>query len=269
METVLSTLITRQETANRTWCDTTWAGSWQNETFSRLYWLVDGEGVVVWQEQEFVLRPHRLYVIPGRAHYRYYCPDHMDIYWVHFSAQVFGTVDFFSLLGNLHTVAVADVDAVHAVWEGLLAAHRRGSIAGALEADGLLRVLLARFLESIQPESYTKQIREVQRFSETLDYIDRHLEDHLTLDILAQRLQLHPTYFANIFSTCFDEGPIAYVTRRRIERAQGLLWRSTLSIQAIANAVGFSDPFYFSRVFARHAGISPSQFRRRCRTFMP
>ncbi|HEY3417505.1 MAG TPA: AraC family transcriptional regulator [Armatimonadota bacterium] len=270
METLLTTLVTNIETASRTKCGPSWQGTWLNQSFTRLYWVADGRGVVEQSGREYPLLPHRLTLIPGRSHYQHSCPAYMDIYWIHFTARIFGALDLFSVLMTDHPLSLPDDSGnKQRTWDALLAAYQQQTTSGVLAADGFLRLLLAPILDMLPHERYAQRLSEILRFNAVLEYIDRHLAEPLTLEQLAALLQLHPTYFANIFSACFGEGPITYVVRHRIERAQGLLGWTTYSVQEIAEMVGFADPFYFSRAFAKQTSFSPTQFRKRFRAVMP
>ena len=62
---------------------------------------------------------------------------------------------------------------------------------------------------------------------------------------------------------------LAYQTALRMARARQLLDRTAAPVAEIAREVGYEDPFYFSRRFQRHHGMSPTQFRRRDETSYP
>ncbi|MNH45343.1 HTH-type transcriptional activator Btr [compost metagenome] len=56
-------------------------------------------------------------------------------------------------------------------------------------------------------------------------------------------------------------GPAEYLLNYRINRAQKILFTSDVPVQQIAETVGIADPFYFSRVFKKQVGISPTEYR--------
>jgi AraC-like DNA-binding protein len=92
-------------------------------------------------------------------------------------------------------------------------------------------------------------------------YIDVHLEKALTVEELASHLGISPSYFARSFRSSVGLPPHAYVTRRRLSRAQELLASTELPLTDIALATGFADQSHFSRRFHELAGMPPRTFR--------
>ena len=78
---------------------------------------------------------------------------------------------------------------------------------------------------------------------------------------LAERLGLSPSRFAHRFKQQTGYAPIDYLTRMRIQRACQLLISTSQPVQAVAQQLGYTDPYYFSRVFRRIMGIPPSSYR--------
>ena len=93
-------------------------------------------------------------------------------------------------------------------------------------------------------------------------YIADHYTDaQLSVDSLCSHLHLSPTYFSTLFKREVGMSFIAYVTQVRMERASQLLQDTDEKTYRIAEQTGYTDPNYFSYVFKRHFGISPSKFR--------
>lgn len=68
--------------------------------------------------------------------------------------------------------------------------------------------------------------------------------------------------FKSSFSKIVHVTPLTYLTSIRLERAKILLKEKDLSISQIANQVGYQDPLYFSRIFKKHIGVSPKDFKK-------
>lgn len=95
------------------------------------------------------------------------------------------------------------------------------------------------------------------------DHVDRHFAEPLDLDALAEVSGLSKFYFLRLFAATYGATPAAYLSQRRIERAQDLLRATTLSVTEVCHAVGFSSLGSFSSRFAGITGETPSGFQRR------
>jgi AraC-like DNA-binding protein len=78
---------------------------------------------------------------------------------------------------------------------------------------------------------------------------------------IAAQLGIDPSYFSRIFKKTFGTSPAVYIQNYRLAVAQGLLYRTSMSVKEIAYRVGFDDASYFTRCFTRHYGVTPSQSR--------
>ena len=93
-------------------------------------------------------------------------------------------------------------------------------------------------------------------------HIDTHLEVKIRTTELAKLVQLSTFHFCRVFRVSFGHSPHHYITRRRIERAQGLLLTTNLPLGQIAVDCGFSDQAHFTKLFRRFAVESPGEWRR-------
>lgn len=93
-------------------------------------------------------------------------------------------------------------------------------------------------------------------------YLQEHLEEEITLKILADRFFLSPVYISQLFKNEIGVNFLAYLTNLRIEKAKKLLLTSGKTVAEIAESVGFKDYRLFSKVFKRMEAVSPSQYHR-------
>jgi AraC-like DNA-binding protein len=84
-----------------------------------------------------------------------------------------------------------------------------------------------------------------------------------SLPWLARQAGTSATHLGRLFQVALGTSPLRYARRCAIDQARHLLANSTLSCQAIAARLGYDDPLYFSAVFKRLTGESPTTFRRR------
>lgn len=93
-------------------------------------------------------------------------------------------------------------------------------------------------------------------------YIKQHIHSEICLTELADLVHLHPNYFIKYFKRHFSVTPIEYVNSIRLQIASKLLtYEAHQSIQSIAYEAGFNDYRYFSRLFKKKYGVSPSQYK--------
>ncbi|KOS59839.1 helix-turn-helix domain-containing protein [Lysinibacillus agricola] len=95
---------------------------------------------------------------------------------------------------------------------------------------------------------------------EAIAYIHRHYMNPLTLDELAELHAMSPKRFSYFFHKYTGLRPIDYLINYRMERASDLLKVSNFPIHDIAISVGYANPLYFSRVFKKKFGVSPSAY---------
>lgn len=103
----------------------------------------------------------------------------------------------------------------------------------------------------------------IYRINKVIDYIEKHIDQSLTLSELAGVACFSTFHFHRIFTTLTGETPIAFTQRLRIEKAAYMLCNSEeLSITEIAFKCGFSSLSLFSRSFKKTFGVSSSKFRK-------
>ena len=90
---------------------------------------------------------------------------------------------------------------------------------------------------------------------------ENYADSSLSVEVLCSYLHLSPTYFSTLFKREVGMSFIAYLTEVRMERAAQLLRETEEKTYLIAEQTGYTDPNYFSYVFKRRFGVSPSQFR--------
>lgn len=95
-----------------------------------------------------------------------------------------------------------------------------------------------------------------------VDYIERHYSnENLTVDELCRHVHLSKSYFSAVFKQNKEQTIMEYVTRVRIDKAKDLLQQTPMKSYEVAAKVGYSDPQYFSVLFKKHTGTTPTEYR--------
>ncbi len=105
-----------------------------------------------------------------------------------------------------------------------------------------------------QNKEYSRVILQVKQ------YIEEHLDSDLTVNSCAREVHLSPSYLANLFKRETSMTLANYVTTLRIEKAKQWLLEG-MQVQLISAKLGYEDRPYFSEMFKKHCGMTPSMFR--------
>ena len=99
-------------------------------------------------------------------------------------------------------------------------------------------------------------------FKKILAYIQEHDTEELSLTSLAEMYNISSSRLSTLIKKELGLSFSEYITARRMQKAKELLKDDSRSIEEIANAVGYHDYFYFTKVFKKTQGISPSKYRK-------
>jgi AraC-like DNA-binding protein len=144
-----------------------------------------------------------------------------------------------------------------------LAEHSRHIVAAidAVDSPARLEALARAAVEktvSLVPKGDAYADRTV---TEAIAYIRDHYAEPLTRGQLAALLRCSPAHFSRLFSRTTGYSFKDFLLQCRLEKGKELLRSSRLNVAEIAAAVGYEDPFQFSKVFRKRVGISPRQYR--------
>lgn len=98
---------------------------------------------------------------------------------------------------------------------------------------------------------------------EAVAYINENYFEELTLSGLSEKYAVESSYFSRLFKQQTGENLMLYIASRRMEKAKELMQREDINIAEVAFMVGYDDYTYFSKVFKRHTGVSPREYRNR------
>lgn len=91
-------------------------------------------------------------------------------------------------------------------------------------------------------------------------YIQNHLQQNLSVADCAKAVHLSPSYFSNLFKKEMGVTLAQYITHCRMEKAKELVLEG-MQVQDIAGSLGYEDRPYFTELFKKHTGMTPTEFR--------
>jgi AraC-like DNA-binding protein len=110
---------------------------------------------------------------------------------------------------------------------------------------------------AVMPQTQTPETNQLQLAKWE---IEQRYREHITIDELASQVCLSPSYFSRAFKSRYGISPISYQLELRIRAAQMLLKTSSRGLSDIAQLIGFSDVYAFSKAFKKIVGLSPRRW---------
>ncbi|MED2918847.1 AraC family transcriptional regulator [Bacillus sp. AR8-1] len=136
--------------------------------------------------------------------------------------------------------------------------NQRGGIS-MLQTEMLFREALNEALLSVVNRENNYESHTL--FERISSYVRKYYYKDITIHTLTEQNNVNRNRLSYVFRKHAGMGPAEYVLNYRIKMAQKMLCTSGVPVQQIAQAVGITDPFYFSRVFKKRVGISPTKYR--------
>jgi len=93
-----------------------------------------------------------------------------------------------------------------------------------------------------------------------IQYIENHFNEELSIQQISEVVHLSPNYFSHVFKKAREESFTDYLNRFRVKKAKVLLSEHTYKVYEISDMVGYSDYKYFSSVFKKITGVSPTEY---------
>ncbi len=137
----------------------------------------------------------------------------------------------------------------------LIETNQKGSHLSFLQS----KVLFLNILEEI---ILLMKVKDYQNIASILTYIQENFTKNITVNDIANECNWDRRKLSYVFEKRMGVSPHVYLTDLRIQKSKMLLRSSDFSIKEIADQVGYTDYFYFSRVFKKVTGLSPSIFRK-------
>jgi AraC family transcriptional regulator of arabinose operon len=229
---------------------------------------VQGRGQVRDGDETFECAPGDVLLFaPGVPHYYGRAPDSPDWYhrWVYFRPRGFWAswlqwpLQDGQRVGRLHLAEPALRSELDALFVDIDSTHRGGKRTSEELAINLLERLLIRCHEEM-PGYQSRSLD--ARILAACQFVANNLARDTSLDEIAQHVCLSPSRLAHLFRDEMGVNIVRWREDQRIILAKHMLMNTTIPVSTLAGRVGYDDQLYFSRVFRKRVGVSPTEFRR-------
>ncbi len=165
------------------------------------------------------------------------------------AAKDFFTSQFFLFTGIGESLYNKFADIAY-VWEGKNPLYH-------IRCRNLASSILCDIVSSQLPHN---KIPHLKKLESARTYIQANFKKEISIEKLAERLGLSPSYFRKLFKDAYGMAPQQYITTLRINTAKDLLLSGEVNITEASHLSGFDDIYYFSTLFKKQIGLSPTQY---------
>lgn len=223
-----------------------------------------GKGAVTLRGKKREISAGELVLIPPDTPHSYEAAPSIpwNIYWIHFSGDQ--AEEYANLIAphpGQPVLQIADTDEFVRRFETLYSAVVTAFSDPALVSASTELAKTLSLINSLKTGRHRKSRQSEQRILQSIETITRQYDAPHTLEELARGAGLSVPHYVALFRKQTGTSPMRYLTRVRLRHACELLDMTDRPISEIAQAVGYDDAFYFSRLFHKNIGHAPSGYR--------
>jgi AraC-like DNA-binding protein len=230
-----------------------------------LIYCLRGKGWYIINDTRFEVSANEYFIIPAITHEMIYGADEEDpwtIYWVHFTGRDMNVFN--------HSFNIKWLDGPHQIllnekglqlWENMYNTLEMGySKQNLAYINMCLYYFVATFLF---PDKHLNEKKQDEKdlINDTVLYMRDNLKEQLTVQDFASRNNFSVPHFSSLFQKATGMPPIEYFIHLKLQKACLLLYSTDIRIKNVAVAIGYEDPYYFSRLFKKYMNVSPDQYR--------
>lgn len=244
--------------------------------FHKIYFPTDSEFILSDNTGAYTVTKGQIAIIPAGLNHSYNPKSDKGFskLYCHFLADI-ANDSFFKAIGADEKITVLNIPTesvyndIKKVFSELVEGYQsylsNNSISTILYNKSKVTELLSLIMDIMKPKTVSSNIN---KFEDSISYMNKNLSKQVTLQELADDMHFHPAYYCRIFKQYFGISPMKYMNNLRIEKAKQLLSLTNLTLEDICEQIGMNNTFYFSSLFKKATGMSPTAFRKTYSTLM-
>lgn len=231
----------------------------------QLLYVVSGKTYFYFGDEERIVTAGHMVLFQPRQeqHYEYFGKDKPEVYWVHFTGSNVKNIlrqyeipldapVFYSgvsaIYAYLFKEMINELQTCRTGYEELLTMYLRQIL-----------ILVQRTRQEHRP-SISTHIQEEMEYARR--YFNEHYSEQISIEDYAESRNMSVSWFQRNFKQIVNHSPMQYILTIRMNNAASLLESTDYSMAEISTIVGYDNPLYFSRLFKKQKGVSPSEYRK-------
>lgn len=246
----------------------------RNETEANQYILIYCVSGMGWFEVDgvkHVLKPEHFVILPKFRSHKYGSnhDDPWSIYWLHFD----GSLANFFLSESINPIQLkpqidSRIEDRLNLFEEIFLTLRNGYSKNNL--DYSISVLFhflgtLKYIGAFRENNYKpiKEISEIGKIDDAIHYMRENLHKKISLEDIFMFVDMSRSHFTAVFHRKTGFPPLQYFVQLKIQQACHYLDFTDMKVNEISTKMGFEDPLYFSRIFTKNMGLSPTEYRKK------
>ena len=235
--------------------DSSWNRDNVTSPYSRLYFILGGDGIVEHEGNIIPLKPETVYLIPAGMKFNYRCTSNVEKFYMHINAINPDGYDMMTKFDKIGELPISDSEI-----RDLVDFYYSKTIYSAMQLKGRIYDVFLKMqnkyqfgTEDFQP--YSKMIANV------MSYVKENLSAKLNIENVSKNLFISPNTLSKKFKSEVGKPLGQYIDDLVFFESQRLLLYSDMTIGQVSEKMGFCDQFYFSRRFKQKFGENPKDYR--------
>lgn len=231
----------------------------------QLYYVASGKAHFFFGGKEKIISKGNFVLFrPSEAQkYDIYASDKPETYWVHFTGyDVERLLDYYQFSKGQNLFYTGSSQDYAYIFGQMIRELqlRRTNFKDLLSLN--IRTLLLMINRHLT-ESKTAGSQVLDEIEKSIHYFNENYNKPIVIEDYAERHLMTPCWFIQNFKQLTKTTPMQYIVNLRLTNAMNMLENKNYNIAQISSAVGYDNPLYFSRLFKKHTGLSPSEYRKK------
>lgn len=231
----------------------------------QLLYVASGKAHFFFGEEEQIVSAGHMVLYPPRQeqHYEYYAKDKPEVYWVHFTGgNVRNILKHFDIPVDGTVFYSGAPSAYQQLFKEMIHELQTCRVGYQELLEMYLRQIFLSIQRTRQEQKPTVNTFIQEEMDHAMRYFQEHYNESIMIEDYAQSRGMSVSWFLRNFKQTTNTSPMQYVLNLRINNAVSLLESTNYNVTEIGAIVGYDNPLYFSRIFKKQKGVSPSDYRK-------
>ena len=216
------------------------------------------------EEETIVHAGHMVLYRPKEPQkYEYYAKDKPEVYWVHFTGNnVTNLLRSYGLTNDKMVFHCGSSSEYQYLFRAMINELQMCQDSYSEMLEMYLRQIFIKLQRYFNNSIRIDNSRTAETIDMAIAYFNEHYSESISIEEYAEKNHVSTSWFIRNFKLYVGSTPMQFILQKRICNAEALLLNTEYNINEIAQIVGYDNALYFSRMFKKIKGISPSEYRK-------